>query len=469
MQVGADTNGAANAMATNLQARLLAGSNVAITTNTSAGTLTISSTGGSGGSFNPTNITLWAFNNLAGVQPGILTLAVAPLGTNTQGGVVLTKYQSIYSNAAYNGVWRSANNNVTNTYGDLQWDNTWNLGFNYNDGDGSPICTNQSQWVHQVESCWQNYIGVSQMEDWYGWGTPYTAYGTNFSWRFQGGTLMWNTTTHAYAGSTWGFSVDNFYLNDIYGNTVLQVNSIANPSDPSGVGAGAMVMHGPLTIETNWDNNSSISLHGAPVNFQTATGGHTVEAAMYSSSQNWFPLPYDIQPNSTNINCEFANFGQMGLFNATLITPGMGDGGTTVALKVGPQYYQSTQTADLQEWCGKWTYAPGSGPVLAAVDPNGNYRGASATLTNGVTSLSSNLLAPASITVSGSPFNWTNCFGKNVFVFLDLSGATNTSVKVNGAQIFGAATGTAVIPLQPNEYTTVTYSSGMPAMTWKPL
>jgi hypothetical protein len=89
--------------------------------------------------------------------------------------------------------------------------------------------------------------------------------------------------------------------------------------------------------------------------------------------------------------------------------------------------------------------------------------------TNGVVSLSSNLLAPASITVAGSPFNWTNAFNKDVFVFLDLSGATATSVKINGTQVLGAVTGTATIPLQPNEYTTVTYSTGTPVMTWKPL
>jgi hypothetical protein len=352
--VNADAAGTANSVLTNLQS----------------------------GSYPLTNVTIWASNDLAGVQAGALTLAVTP-STNPGVGVVLTRYQSVYSNDVYNGIWRSGNNDFANTLGDPQWDNTWHNGFNYNGGNGSPVCTNQASWMHQVESDWQNYPGVSQMEDWYGWGTPYTACGTNFSWRFQGGTISWNTATHAYLGSQWGFSVDNFYLNDIYGNTVVQINSSPNPNSTTGIGAGSMTLHGPLTMETNWNGGAALNLHGSPVNWQTASGGNTVEAALYPNSQNWYQLPLDFQANSTNICVEFANFGQFGSFQPMVISPGMNDGGTTVALKVGPQYYQAPQTADLQEWCGPWAGPnPGTGPVLASVDAGGVFHGDGSGLTN---------------------------------------------------------------------------------------
>lgn len=86
--------------------------------------------------------------------------------------------------------------------------------------------------------------------------------------------------------------------------------------------------------------------------------------------------------------------------------------------------------------------------------------------TAGVGSYSSNLLAWASITVGSSPFSWTNTTTKNVFVGLDAAVAI-TSATVNGSGLFGAQTD-ALIPLQPGEYTTVTYPAGAPTMRWKP-
>jgi hypothetical protein len=96
------------------------------------------------------------------------------------------------------------------------------------------------------------------------------------------------------------------------------------------------------------------------------------------------------------------------------------------------------------------------------------------TFTNGVVSNSRRLLAPVSISVGGSPFNWTNSSAggsggtNNVYVFIDGSGVTG-SVGLNGTTIFSGVTGAdATVPLQPGEYVTVTYSVGTPVMFWKP-
>ena len=91
------------------------------------------------------------------------------------------------------------------------------------------------------------------------------------------------------------------------------------------------------------------------------------------------------------------------------------------------------------------------------------------TATNGFVSLSCNLLAPVAISVTGSPFNFTNSFStNNIYVFVDGSGVTG-SVALNGTTIFSALVGAdATIPLQPQEYVTVTYSVGTPVMKWKP-
>ena len=96
------------------------------------------------------------------------------------------------------------------------------------------------------------------------------------------------------------------------------------------------------------------------------------------------------------------------------------------------------------------------------------------TSSNGVVSVSRNLLAPVAISVTGSPFNFTNSVAggtggtNNVNVLVDGSGVTG-SVAINGTTIFSALAGAdATVPLQPGEYVTVTYSIGTPVMKWKP-
>ena len=119
--------------------------------------------------------------------------------------------------------------------------------------------------------------------------------------------------------------------------------------------------------------------------------------------------------------------------------------------------------------------APESGVPIWYLNTNGNANFAgTGTFTNGVVSNNRRLLAPVSISVGGSPFNWTNSPAggsggtNNVYVFIDGSGVTG-SVGLNGTTIFSGVTGAdATVPLQPGEYVTVTYSVGTPVMFWKP-
>jgi hypothetical protein len=92
------------------------------------------------------------------------------------------------------------------------------------------------------------------------------------------------------------------------------------------------------------------------------------------------------------------------------------------------------------------------------------------TATNGFASYASNMVAPSSITFPATTVNWTNTFGKNIFVFIDNAGVTGTVIKINGTQIASTlmTTGVATIPLQPNEFFSETYTIGTPTATWKP-
>lgn len=123
-----------------------------------------------------------------------------------------------------------------------------------------------------------------------------------------------------------------------------------------------------------------------------------------------------------------------------------------------------------------WTMQIGTynNPSTITIQNNNVIVGGTLTATNGVVSSSRNLLAPVAITVTASPFNFTNSAAggtggtNNVYVFVDGSGVTG-SVAINGTTIFSALAGAdATVPLQPGEYITVTYSIGTPVMKWKP-
>jgi hypothetical protein len=114
-------------------------------------------------------------------------------------------------------------------------------------------------------------------------------------------------------------------------------------------------------------------------------------------------------------------------------------------------------------------------PVGGTVNISGKLNASGTiTATNGAVSFSRNLIAPVSISVTASPFNFTNSTAggtggtNNINVFVDGSGVTG-SVAINGTTIFSALTGAdATVPLQPGEYVTITYSIGTPVMKWKP-
>lgn len=88
-------------------------------------------------------------------------------------------------------------------------------------------------------------------------------------------------------------------------------------------------------------------------------------------------------------------------------------------------------------------------------------------LTNGVASYASNLLSVFSITVSGSPFLWTNLLAKNVTI--GLSGGVVQGVGINGTQWSqGSTNGFTLVPLQPREWMSITNTT-VPSASGKAL
>lgn len=77
----------------------------------------------------------------------------------------------------------------------------------------------------------------------------------------------------------------------------------------------------------------------------------------------------------------------------------------------------------------------------------------------------SNRLAPLTISTGGSPLNYTNTTGRSQFVFVN--GGTVSSISINGTSIFTIAAPNSTIPLQTNEWATITFTIA-PAVFTKP-
>jgi len=78
----------------------------------------------------------------------------------------------------------------------------------------------------------------------------------------------------------------------------------------------------------------------------------------------------------------------------------------------------------------------------------------------------SNALPLTAVTLTGSPFNWTNRMGMNLTVFV--YGSVGQQTKLNGTTLVNSYTSLLTLPMQPGDWITVTYSGGTPLVWWKP-
>lgn len=201
-------------------------------------------------------------------------------------------------------------------------------------------------------------------------------------------------------------------------------------------------------------------LYGASVGY--ASDGDTYGAAVGSSAQaygNGVCIGANAHGSSYGTAVGYGSLGS-GSGNSALACFAQVTAGLTDTCEIG------NGIAKLNGWF-HYRATPVIGPLGQITSPN-------VTATNGFASTSRNLKAPVSISVTGSPLNFTNSSAggtggtNNVFVFIDGSGVTG-SVALNGTTIFSALVGAdATVPLQPGEYITCTYSLGTPVLTWKP-
>lgn len=180
-----------------------------------SGTSIIGGTGGSGiGVTNGsgTNITLYTGDNDPTANLAALTLLPLEYRSVPGGTAKMIESTPPYNAAGFGGKYRQTWVVTTNTFDDPRPNVIFNESYNGAGGTFGLIDTNESFWMSQRESRWQNGPGLSQLEFWELLGTPYNSSGTNSYFRWLSANLVWDTSTMTYYGSDGNITLDTFFF-----------------------------------------------------------------------------------------------------------------------------------------------------------------------------------------------------------------------------------------------------------------
>jgi hypothetical protein len=93
---------------------------------------------------------------------------------------------------------------------------------------------------------------------------------------------------------------------------------------------------------------------------------------------------------------------------------------------------------------------------LVGLTTKSNYWSGAQNFSGPIATTVSNLLAPSLINVGASPFSYTNRDGYTELIYIN--GGTGSGIAKNGTVIFSKLGAGETVKLQPNEYTTITYT-----------
>lgn len=234
-------------------------------------------------------------------------------------------------------------------------------------------------------------------------------------------------------------------------NAGVQIGGIAPPT--SGLNVSNSTAAAGVSIGTNGQiNASSIIRSGSSINAGTSVSAVTSVKAGQGTSGGFFTSLGGIVCNASGGDGVLAvtDFNTGATFNLLAF------GGFTAAY---PSLKRSGGDLKLSDGAGTGT-------------TNNFFVPGITSSTNGLASFARNLLAPISITVGASPFNWTNSAASSgggtntVVVYVDGLSVTG-SLAQNGTTVFGSI-GQNTLIMQPGEYFTLTYTLGTPTATFKP-
>jgi hypothetical protein len=207
---------------------------------------------------------------------------------------------------------------------------------------------------------------------------------------------------------------------------------------------------------TNFVNNLKISSGGSGI-FADVPNNH---------------IPINSPFNFNNVNIQFSGIGQS-LYGQGYLVVEAGnnsplylnvDQGSAILFGQGRRS-GTDATGDLWTSWGNIIVTNASASQVLLTNGTGTFSG-NLTVSGQLITRKSNGSSPTAITVTASPFTWTNTTGGSVFVFVGCSGAV--TISINGSSIgTGASLTPSSYPLQTNETFTLGYT-GTPNMSWKP-
>ena len=191
------------------------------------------------------------------------------------------------------------------------------------------------------------------------------------------------------------------------------------------------------------DGAGNIGYQGGGDGVQGRPNSIDVKSSVRVGIQNGFGLTAGTV--SMNASADTVNPGNFGVNNIAGAAIGL-FGGTGV----------STEKTNL-------SVAAASGIMKLSAQSGFTFNTA-ASFTNGIASFYSN--TPTSITVAGSPVNFTNTTAVNVDVFVDGVSVTGT-VAINGTTIFNTIGQNTVPNVEPGDWVTITYTIGTPTAWYR--
>ena len=268
-----------NATATDGMALVKRGDKLKLETISGSGTGigTLSGTG--------TNTTLKTTDNTSDPSGAALIVRPMVLPTSAGGAASLLEMWPAITNGAYFPRNRHVAYSAAQAYGSDQPDIIFAELLNYGGNSSGvssygPTTTNYPGWIHHRELKWQNNATYTQLEDWYGWATPFTQWGTNWSGRFMGFDLVWKTSDSTYYSTDGNITVDSFSLFSP-GSSVGSINFLPAQTD---YGPSYMYIYGTVTARTNTSGGSGFVTEGGNFQAKVPTG---VTASTTQIGMDW--------------------------------------------------------------------------------------------------------------------------------------------------------------------------------------
>ena len=276
------------------------------------------------------------------------------------------------------------------------------------------------------------------------------------------------SNTNGFANVAIGFQALQGNTSGFFNNAIGYNALLANVTGMHNVAEGAQA----LQFNTNGQANIAVGVSSLEYNTSGGWNNSVGDNAMYSNTAG----SYNCALGATALWANTTGANNTAIGNQALENSAAGNFNTALGSQAGLNISNGWYNIDI----GNNGLASDNGIIrlggnnqtdtyLAGVvhAPNNLMVGGALTISNGVATTISNTLPAVAVSISSSPYFWTNTTPVNLAVYLNrLTG----SVGYNGALLFGPVSNAPItIILQPNAFLSITNTVGTAVLNWHPL